>query len=153
MLGRPYPAQVYLYACSLYSKNPGMGQRAVAEATRAEFGLETFSHSTVSRTFRALEQSRELALERRFGDEVKPGVAEAPNLVVAAAKREAKEDGPAATAATAKRFPTVKETAGRREAMRRHLRDIHYGSKTADIETASLGFVEKWHKKTGRLLL
>jgi len=54
---KKYPAQVYIYAVNLYSTTPGMGQRAAAEATRKEFGLAKFSHSTVCRTFRALEKS------------------------------------------------------------------------------------------------
>ena len=56
---RPYPIYVYLYAISLYCENPGMSQRKVAEATRKEFGLEKFSHTTVGRALKAFVSKQE----------------------------------------------------------------------------------------------
>jgi len=50
---RPFPVFVYLFAISLYCENPGMSQRKAAEATRKEFGLEKFSHTTVGRALKA----------------------------------------------------------------------------------------------------
>ena len=55
IIGRPYPIQVYLYACDLYSSEQGYGQREVAKATREKFKLKTFSHSTVCRSFKTLK--------------------------------------------------------------------------------------------------
>ena len=46
---RPYPIYVYIFAVGIYELNPGIPQRAVASLTRKQFGLETFSHSTVCR--------------------------------------------------------------------------------------------------------
>lgn len=51
---RPYPVCVYLFAMNMYSANATMGQRAVAEATRKHFGLETFSHTTLGRAMKKL---------------------------------------------------------------------------------------------------
>ncbi len=50
---RKYPLAVYLYAVDLYISTD-LSMRKVAEATRKEFGLEKFSHSTVSRTLKKL---------------------------------------------------------------------------------------------------
>jgi hypothetical protein len=55
--GRKYPVCVYLYAINIYSSNPKMSQRKAAKLTREEFGLETFSHTTLGRTMKALERS------------------------------------------------------------------------------------------------
>ena len=51
---RPYLLEVYLYAINLYSSRPEMSQRAAAEATRKEFKLVTFSHTTLGRAMKAL---------------------------------------------------------------------------------------------------
>ena len=65
--GRKYPIHIYLYAISLYCSNPGMGQREAAAATRREFGLATFSHTTLGRAFRALERSLAQAASGKTG--------------------------------------------------------------------------------------
>ena len=51
---RPYALEVYLYAVNLYSENPKMSQRAAADATKKEFKLESFSHTTIGRAVKAL---------------------------------------------------------------------------------------------------
>ena len=56
LLGRPYPVYVYLYGIILYSSNPEMGQREAAEETRKQFGLDTFSHTTLGRAIKRLEE-------------------------------------------------------------------------------------------------
>ena len=53
--GRPYPIYVYLYGITLYTSNLKMGQREAAEKTRKQFGLETFSHTTLGRAMKKLE--------------------------------------------------------------------------------------------------
>ena len=53
--GRPYPIYVYIYGIILYSTNPKMGQREAAEKTRIQFGLTTFSHTTLGRAMIRLE--------------------------------------------------------------------------------------------------
>ena len=147
---RPYPIQVYLYACGLYSASPEMGQRAVAEATRARFGLEKFSHSTVSRSFRDLEARREQELRGKFGEELKASGIGGANLVAATAKVEMKRRE---TPNAAGRFPTVADTARRREGMAAFLRGFLDDCKKANIEAAARLFVESWNKKARRLLL
>ena len=156
--GRPYPIQVYLYACALYSSNPEMGQRAAAEATREEFGLEKFSHSTLSRSFRTFEESQKRALELSFGEEFKICSEETPCLVGRAEKPETKKDN---DANCARRFPTVIETTERRKKMTEFLSDIIKSLQKENIEAIqkenieaiSRQFLEKWHKKYRRLLL
>lgn len=145
--GRPYPVQIYMHACGLYSANPAMGQRAAAKATRAEFGLEKFSHSTVSRSFRAFEQSRKQGLAQRFGEEVGDGGTVRQHLVAAAVK------GQDEASETKGRFPSLNSTSKRRDEMEGFLLEFLRDCKKMNIEASSRRYVEKWNKKTGRLLL
>jgi hypothetical protein len=140
---------VYLYASSLYSSNPEIGQRAAAEATRDKFKLEKFSHSTVCRSFRSFEQARKPALRKRFGEELKAVGADAPVLVGAATKGTA-DKGKAPQPEG--RFPSAAGTASRREEMASFFPKLHH-KKTADIESIICQFVKNWHEKTRRLLL
>lgn len=50
---RPYPLAVYLFAVCIYLAG-GLSMREAALITRKQFGLATFSHSTLSRTKRKL---------------------------------------------------------------------------------------------------
>lgn len=148
--GRPYPIQVYLHACCLYSKKPEIGQRGAAKATRERFKLGTFSHSTVSRSFRSLEQAHKAALEKRYGEEINIRGGEDLNVVSAAAKSNTKSfAGPRPE----RRFPTVAATAKRRGAMRGFFADYPGGAKRTGVETGISQFVEGWHKRTLRMLL
>jgi hypothetical protein len=51
---RIYPADVYAFAINLYSGNPQLSQRKIAEQTRKKYDLKTFAHTTVGRAIRAL---------------------------------------------------------------------------------------------------
>jgi len=126
-----------------------MGQRGVAEATRAKFKLETFSHSTVSRSFRSFEEAREQALENKFGGDA-GATGEATPLISAAAKGAARNGSGKQSGA---RFRTVADTSLRRDGIRGFLPKFHRTSKTGDIEASSKRFSEIWHKKTRHLLL
>jgi len=134
----------------MYSANPAIGQRAAAKATRAEFNLEKFSHSTVSRSFRDLEARHKQELERRFGEELNIcGIVNA-NLVAAGVKSEAKgREAPNA----ARRFPTAADTGRRREGVAVFLRGFLDACEKVNIEAAARLFVESWNKKARRLLL
>jgi hypothetical protein len=127
-----------------------MGQRAVAEATRKEFELEKFSHSTLSRSFRSFEEIQVRTLELSFGEEFKISDEESPCLVSRAVKPEVKKDS---VSNSAKRFPTVIETTERRKKMSEFLSDIIKNVQKQNIEAISRQFSEKWHKKTRWLLL
>ena len=148
--GRPYPIQIYLYACNLYSTSPSLGQRGVAEATRKKFKLKAFSHSTVSRSFRSFEQCRELSLENKIGKEFKDSTSETPKLIGPAAKADAKKDKRPHSEG---RFPSVIDTLARRKEMRGFFPKLTSTAKIADIESTSGQFVESRHKKTGRMIL
>ena len=151
--GRPYPVQVYLYACSLYSTDPEIGQRGAAKATREKFKLETFSHSTVSRSFRAFEQARKQDMESRFGEELEVCPGKTAMLVDEASKFDGKR-GEAVP--HERRFRSVDDTGARRKEMAGFFQDIicaaEKGSVKA-IEAAGCQFLKKWHEKTRRLLL
>ena len=54
--GRPFPIYIYLYAITTYSFNPAMGQREAAKRTRERFQLKTFSHTTLGRAMKRLEE-------------------------------------------------------------------------------------------------
>jgi len=129
-----------------------MGQRGVAEATRKQFklGKGKFSHSTVSRSYRAFEESRKQALEHRYGDELKVSCFTAGMLVGTAIKSAAKKGE---AQGTARHFPNTTETSARRKEMTVFLQGFLCHSEKMKIEAASRQFVEKWHKKTGRLLI
>ena len=148
--GRPYPVQIYLYACELYCTSPTIGQRGAAEATRKKFRLNTFSHSTVSRSFRSFENARKQALESKFGEEATACGTESPELISAAAKAETKNEE---AAQPEKCFPAAADTAKRREAMRGFFPKYLYGAQRGEIESASIQFVADWHEKNRRLLL
>jgi len=156
--GRPYPLQVYQFACSYYSANPESGQRGAAEATREKFNLKTFSHSTVGRSFSSFEESRKAALGSRFGEEAGNSGTEGLIMVSAALKPIIEDDEEARPERrkkphSARRFPSVSDTAERREAMSGFLPKFPNGAKTADIEAAGGQFAKSWHEETRRLLL
>jgi len=125
-----------------------MGQRGVAEATRAKFRLETFSHSTVSRSFRSFEEARKQAVAKTFGEEA-GAVGEWSPLISAAAESAVRNDN---EEQSGKRFRTVADTLLRRDVMRVFFPVYPSGARRAEIEASSIQFVKKWHKKTRRLL-
>jgi len=162
--GRPFPIQVHLYACGLYSSTSTIGQRGAAESTRDKFHLEKFSHSTVSRSFRAFEQSRKQGLEQRFGKELKVFGTKIENLVTAAvqlnrvAEKEDKKAEKDEASNNARCFPTAADTSVRRKEMALFLKEfltaMYDGhAEAVNIEAAARHFVENIYKKTRRLLL
>lgn len=58
--GKKYPAHVYLYAVIRYLTSYKMSMRKVAAEVKRKFGLETFSHSTLSRTLKKLKENIDL---------------------------------------------------------------------------------------------
>jgi len=155
--GRPYPLQVYQFACSYYCANPEISQRGAAEATRIKFKLKTFSHSTISRTFRSLEDAHKASLENRYGEELNISEAESTSVVSAAPKVKVdKKDKSYKTARKTHsviRFPSVADTLDRRIVMAGFLPKFKEDAKTADIEAAGCQFIKDWHEKSRRLLL
>jgi hypothetical protein len=91
---RPYPIFVYLFAIKLYSANPSMGQRAAAEATRKQFGLKTFAHTTLGRALKSFTEN--LAQAEVVSDVDQP------------LSKESANDR------TGNRFPSVQDTRDRR---------------------------------------
>ena len=59
---RKYPVYVYLYAAALYLSTE-KSMREVAFEIRRKFGLEKFSHSTVSRTLKKLRNNLDILIE------------------------------------------------------------------------------------------
>ena len=156
--GRPYPIQVYLFASELYSSDPKLGQRGAAEATRIKFDLETFSHSTVCRSFKSIEDAQRLSLEHRFGEEAEIDHTKGITIIKSVPKASTKGDKAENSGTDKKqhkdrRFPSVTDTADRRKALRGFLPKFKKNAKIIKIETAGCRFVKNWHKKSGRLLL
>jgi hypothetical protein len=152
--GRKYPIQVYLYAINLYSTDPKASQRNVAEKTREKFGLGKFSHSTLCRTFKVLEESIKKALGDRFGDEHKTGTEMLND------GDTGKLDAPSGNRKTSceeevgkRRFPTVEDTYNRRKRMCAYLSSFTARLKNLGVGIASKVIVEHWHMKTKRLLI
>ena len=148
--GRPYPVQIYLYACELYCSNPTIGQRGAAKATREKFKLNTFSHSTVSRSFRSFERAQKQALENKFGEEATASGTESPKFISAASKSKTKNEE---AAQPEKRFPATADTSTRRKSMGGFFPKYPDGAQRGEIESASIKFVGDWHEKNRRLLL
>jgi len=138
--------------------NPGVGQRGAAKATREKFNLKTFSHSTVSRSFKSFEDAREMALGNRHGEGLDISGAEGLAVIMPAPKGAAKSDGEARAGTSGKpdaggRFPSASDTAGRRKLMAAFLPKFPNGAKLADIEAAGCQSALDWHRKYRRLLL
>lgn len=53
---RPYPIYSYIFAVAIYELNSEIPQRIAASLTRKQFGLETFSHSTVCRARKKFQE-------------------------------------------------------------------------------------------------
>ena len=126
--GRKYPISVYLYAISLYSSNPDMGQREAAEKTRKKFNLEKFSHTTLGRSFKALEKSVNEIIEQ--------DKAVIPEI-----------------RADIKRFPTVHDTFNRRKKLAAFLGDLYEKDNISQIDIQTRKIVKSWYDKHKRLLL
>jgi len=155
-LRRKYPAHVYIFAIDLYSSNPGMSQRAVAKATREKYALPTFSHSTLCRTFKALERSLADAGEAEAGD-ADAEVADAGHGGSGAASTvSAKEEAgtaPGTQKEPKRRFPTAADTAGRRKQVAAFIKRASGDSESAGIIEKSRSIVRYWHDKHRRLLI
>jgi len=98
---RTYPAYVYAFAINLYSSNPQLGQRKVAEETQEKYDLETFAHTTVGRAMKTLAETL---------TETAAGNSETKESVEAREQNEAKF-----STIKKERFPSVKDTNTRRE--------------------------------------
>jgi hypothetical protein len=141
--GRPYPIFVYLHANGLYSSNAEKGQRWAADETREKFGLETFSHSTVSRSLKSIEGMQKRSLGRLYGDELNACGPQAPPCDVS-------DDLMLKPAG----LPTSGSTAWRRKAVAGFLQwIINAINQNENIETASKKFALLWHEHNQCLML
>jgi len=76
-----------------YCVNKKIGQREAAKRTREYFGLKTFSHTTLGRAMKKLEQ-----LKKKHGGET-----------------QAQEEPAGKPEPAAKKFPTVEQTKSRKD--------------------------------------
>ena len=152
--GRWYPIHIYIYACNLYIKEPEIGQRGAAKATRTKFNLKNFSHSTVSRSFRAFEQNRKKRLSQRFGDELKICGTEIEDIVVAAKNdKTTKKGNNNESSKSVRHFPAVAATAPRKKGMAAFFKGFQGDPSGVSIEASGCKFVKDWYKKNRCLLL
>lgn len=75
---RRYPGYVYLYAVALYLT--GHSMRKAADEVRKKFGIKKFSHSTVSRTFAALQLNVESLSQVCSQEDARYDPPESPSL-------------------------------------------------------------------------
>jgi hypothetical protein len=122
--GRKYPVCVYIYAIHLYCSNKWMGQREAARLTKEKFGLASFSHTTLGRTAKVLEQSLLVGTGGDVEDKCRPQ----------------------------KGFPTVSDTAARRKLITKFLGKFNMSDKDITIK-ASRAVVAHWYGKHRRLLI
>jgi hypothetical protein len=111
-----------------------MSQREVAETTRIKFGLEKFSHSTVCRSFKALEKAR----NKRFGEEFNPSGTETESDSISTGT---------------KRFPKINDTAERRIVMSSYLSRLRKTAEKPNSVITAKVIVRFWNKKYKCLLL
>jgi len=97
--GRPFPIYIYLFAIMTYCLNKLMGQREAARRTREYFGLKTFSHTTLGRAMKKLEEQ----IKKHYEE---PQIQEEPK-----AKPEP----------TARKFPSTEQTRARRDRVAAYL--------------------------------
>jgi hypothetical protein len=118
-----------------------MGQREAAETTRIKFGLKTFSHSTLCRTFKDLEQS----LEKRFGKRIETQSEETATVDEGVERTDA--------TTTKRQFPSVMDTAERRMIIRKFLCEFRDTIKEGDIAVAGCNVIRCWYDVTKQLLI
>ena len=118
-----------------------MGQREAAEITRIKFGLKTFSHSTLCRTFKELEQS----LEKRFGKKIDSQSKENTTVDESIERTD--------VATTKCRFPSVIDTAERRMVIQKFLCEFRDAIKEDGIAVAGCNVVRRWYDDTKQLLI
>jgi hypothetical protein len=119
---RGYPAYVYAYAINLYSSDPQLSQREVAEKTRKKYDLKTFAHTTVGRAMKAL--SNALKETAAIDSETENG------------ERAVDENQISAGTNHAGGIPTVQDTKGQREIVK-----SYYGGRLKDyIQAGFQGF-------------
>jgi len=114
--GRRYPIYIYLFAIVTYCLNPRMGQREASKRTRERFDLKTFSHTTLGRALKRLEK-----LIEDYKDE-----------------SESEEDHCEAPAASAGRFPTVKQMKKRKKKVSIYLKKAAADDSSLKQEAAQL---------------
>ena len=143
--GRKYANWIHLYAISLYSSNPKMGQRAAAKATKELFGLKTYSHTTLGRALKSLAASINADGESggsgsgaREGGEAKAG----PEPEAGSGRTEDKKH----------KFPSVDGTADQRAKAAAVLGGLCKAGDKNDIKKAVREIVKHWYSKHRRLL-
>jgi len=151
--GRWYPVQAYLYASCQYSSNSAMGQRAAAEKTRAKFGLKYFSHSTVCRTSKDIENSYRKALEARYGKRAEPCGHKAQEASAGALPQVGGGAARHQEAGRMRRFPSVEDTSERRGILTVFLRGFKRLFEKKGVGYAGRLFLKCWHKRTNCLLI
>jgi hypothetical protein len=135
----------------MYCSNLDYGQRKVAKATRCRFKLEKFSHSTVCRSFKRIEQFQKQELERRFGKEFKANNDnnQTPTQIPTGMFTKDQEEP-----CVVRRFPSAEDTVERRDEIAIFLQSFHKATTKEDsIEAAGQIFVKYWYEKTKRLLI
>jgi len=122
-----------------------MGQRGVAKATREKFGLSKFSHSTLCRTFKALENAiaKASAPSENNGSDTACERQDKSEIDAASSKPEAPK----------RIFPSAADTAERRREMAAFIKSTLEGNKTEDIIEISRIIVKYWYDKYKRLII
>jgi len=135
---RVYPAYVYAFAINLYSSKPQLSQRKVAEATRKEYGLETFDHTTVGRAMKALAETL-----------VEDTVIDTETTEAAAQETGQNE----ASAIHNGRFPSVQDTSARRKIIKSFFYEKLKSSCQQGFKEACDRIAIYWYTLYHRLLM
>jgi len=159
-LHRPYMLEVYMYAINLYSENHDMSQRAVAEATKREFKLLTFSHTTVGRVMKAMAGTlmQNYAKIKELAAPSSPGAVEAQMEIATDATLDA---GEAVTEPVSinggserkKSVPSATGTKKRRELIRAFLKGRLHMQAREGFMKACRRVAEWWHAQFKKILI
>ena len=118
----------------------------MAESTRMKYGLKTFSHTTLGRTFKSMEVYIKAAGEAGLYA-VEEAEETGKTEIITSTPRE--EQGKN----EARRFPSKQATGARRRKMARFFSGFSKEKMRTNISRASLNLVKEWQCKTTRLLI
>jgi len=156
---RPYPVYVYLYAINLYSTDPSISQRAAAEETRKQFGLETFAHTTLGRALKRLVKRVCQETNMSVNAETTPATTSSDNNVATHADPEIlpesdiEPDTTEQNSGPIRSFPCKPTTLPWRELALKILKDLPKPDTLGQFIIASQQLAGNWFRKYCRLLL
>ena len=141
---RRYPLDVYVYAINLYCSEPEKGQRAAAKATKKHFGLDKFSHTTISRSMKTMSQILDGGVD----------TCAQPKADSQMAKQETSQQRDISDGTyRERRFPLLRDIQKRRELIVKYFKDKLDAQSRPGLMESCERIAIWWHTKFNRLLI